>query len=328
MDPLSDVLALLKPRSYMAGGFDVGGDWSIRFARHDGIKCYALVSGHCWLAVDGVAEPVRVEPGDCFLLPRGFPFRLASDLALPATDASALYATPLYGRVAVWNGGGDCFGVGGHFILSGSHARMLLDELPPIVHIRSESGKAALRWSLERMREEIREQRPGSSLVAQQLATMMLVQALRLHLSEDLQGRSGWLAALGDSQMCAAISTMHSEPGQRWTLERLAERCGMSRSIFALRFKATVGVSPMEYLTRWRMLVAGDRLTASNDAVSAIALSLGYDSESAFSKAFRRVMQCSPRQYRRGQNDSSENSRAQHSAHEEAPTHEEAVAAI
>jgi AraC-like DNA-binding protein len=93
---------------------------------------------------------------------------------------------------------------------------------------------------------------------------------------------------------------MHDDPAHRWTLHALAKRAGMSRSSFALKFKQTVGASPMEYLTRWRMLLAGDRLTNSGDPISVIALSLGYESESAFSTAFKRVMGCSPRQYSRG----------------------------
>ena len=83
MDPLSDVLSLLKPRSYVSGGFDVGGRLSVRFGGHEGIKCYAVVSGEIWLAVEGVCDPVRLKTGDCFLLPRGWPFRLATDLTAP-----------------------------------------------------------------------------------------------------------------------------------------------------------------------------------------------------------------------------------------------------
>jgi AraC-like DNA-binding protein len=169
------------------------------------------------------------------------------------------------------------------------------------VHIRKESDKAAMRWSLERMREELRDPQPGGSLIAQQLAYMMLVQALRLHLADGTRGSVGWLFALADKQMSAALTCMHDDPGHAWTLKKLAERAGMSRSIFALRFRETVGETPMEYLTRWRMLLAGNRLTSSDDPISVIAMSLGYESESAFSKAFRRVMSHSPRQYRRGQ---------------------------
>jgi hypothetical protein len=188
MDPLSDVLSLLKPRSYMAGGFDMGGEWSVRFGQHEGIKCYAVVSGQCWLAVEGVPDPVRLETGDCFLLPRGWPFRLTSDLTLTPVDAHTMFPLPLNGGIASCNGGGDCFGVGGHFALTGKHTDILLGALPPIVHIGKESDKAAMRWSLERMMHELRERQPGGFLVAQQLAYMMLVQALRLHLSEGLRG--------------------------------------------------------------------------------------------------------------------------------------------
>ena len=128
---------------------------------------------------------------------------------------------------------------------------------------------------------------------------MMLVQALRLYLAEG-GGRSvGWLFALADPQMAAAIGAVHADPGAYWTLQALAEQAGMSRSSFAQTFKATVGSSPMDYLTRWRMLLAGDRLANGAEPVSVIALSLGYDSESAFSTAFKRVMGCSPRRYSR-----------------------------
>jgi AraC-like DNA-binding protein len=299
MDPLSDVLSLLKPRSYMFRGFDVGGEWSIQFPRHGGIKCYAVVSGQCWLSVEGVPDPVRVKSGDCFLLPRGLPFRLASDMSLPPVDALTVFSAGPRGDVASYNGGGDYFGVGGYFDFAGDHANVLLGVLPPIVHIREEADKAALRWSMERMMQELRDPQPGGFLMAQHLAHMMLVQALRIYLAEGLRGGVSWLFALADKQMGAAISAMHADPAHPWTLQELAHRAGMSRSSFALKFKETVGASPMDYLTRWRMLRAGDRLAHSGDAVSTIALSLGYESESAFSTAFKRVMGSSPRQYGR-----------------------------
>jgi len=300
MDPLSEVLSLLKPQSYISRGLGVDGDMSIQFPKHQGIKCYAVLSGQCWLSVEGISDAVLLNAGDCFLLPRGLPFRLATDLSLPPVDFSTIRAARILGSDVFNNEGGKRYIVGGHFILTGSHADILLSSLPPIVHIRKESDKAAMRWSLERMKEELRDPQPGGSLIAQQLAYMMLIQALRLHLADGARGGVGWLFALADKQMSAAITCMHDDPGHPWTLQKLAERVGMSRSVFALRFKETVGATPMEYLTRWRMLLAGDRLKNSAESLSEIASTLGYESESAFGKAFRRVMSCSPRQYSRG----------------------------
>jgi AraC-like DNA-binding protein len=300
MDPLSDILSLLKPQNSMSAGFDVRGDWSIRFpGPPQTIKCGAMVQGHCWVSVEGVPGAVQLMPGDCFLLPGGRPFILASDPALTPVDVKAVFAAVTEGGIVTHNDGGEYFMISSRFTLDGDHADLLLRMLPPIVHLRKESDQAALRWSVERMMQELRENQPGSSLVLRHLAQMVLVQALRLHLSENPKGGTGWLFALADRQMAAAISAMHSAPAQRWTLQALAKLVGMSRSSFALRFKETVGVAPMDYLTRWRMLLAGDRLSYSGEPVSAIALSLGYESESAFSTAFKRVMGCSPRQYGR-----------------------------
>jgi AraC-like DNA-binding protein len=298
MDPLSDVLSLLKPQSYISGGFGLDGDAAIQFPKHQGIKCYAILAGRCWLSVEGVPAPVRLNAGDCFLLPRGLPFSLATDLSLKPVDFRILLEAHR-SQAAASAKTSERYIAGGHFLLTGSHADMLLQSLPPIVHIRKESDKAAMRWSLERMKEELRDPQPGSSLIAQQLAYMMLIQALRLHLASAAKGGVGWLFALADQPMSAAITGMHADPGHPWTLQKLAERAGMSRSVFALRFKETAGTTPMEYLTRWRMLLAADRLQHSDDSISAIASTLGYESESAFGKAFRRIMDCSPRQYSR-----------------------------
>lgn len=301
MDPLSDVLSLLRPRSYVSAGFDAGGDWSIRFADQQGrIKCYAVVSGGCSLSVEDGLDAVRLEAGDCFVLPSGRPFRLASDLALAPVDAGTIFPPARPGGVVTYNGGGDVFLVGSRFAVSGAHADSLLRTLPPIVHIRTEADQAALRWSVEQMRHELHAQQPGGSLIAQHLAHMMLVQALRVYLADGPHTGVGWFFALADKQMSAAIGAMHAEPARRWTLQALAERACMSRSSFAARFKETVGETPMDYLTRWRMLLAADRLEHSADSISVIALALGYESESAFSTAFKRVMGCSPRQYTRG----------------------------
>jgi AraC-like DNA-binding protein len=297
MDPLSDVLSLLKPAGYAFRGLDAGGAWSIDFDAVEGIKCYALYSGTCWVELTGAPAPLRLQAGDFVMLPTGQAFRLYSAAEATRLKAEAFFSSFPAGDIALLNGGGGCSGVGGYFDFDGLHADRLLAILPPIVHIRAEANKAALRSSIERLMREMREPQPGSSLIASHLAQALLVEALRLHLAERSSDSTGWLFALGDRQMHAVIAAMHADPSRRWTLQSLAEVAGMSRSSFAARFKATVGEPAMDYLTRWRMMVAAERLASGGQSISAVAPAVGYESDSAFGAAFKRVIGRSPRQF-------------------------------
>ncbi|WP_116140245.1 AraC family transcriptional regulator [Trinickia diaoshuihuensis] len=304
MDPLSDVLSLLKLRSYVSGGFDASGDWAVKFGPFDGIKFHAVLRGRCWVCVDGEPEPLEVTEGECFLLARGNPFRIASDLAVEPVAFGTLVPPVRDGRIVTHNGGGEFLSVGGYFTLADGQADLLLNVLPAVIHVREEPGPSTLRWCIERMREELREPQPGGGIVAQQLATLVLVQALRLQLAGGHKDAVGWLFALADKRMRAAINAMHESPGAKWTLQTLAEHAAMSRTSFALRFKELVGLSPMDYLTRWRMTLAANKLAQSRESVAEIGLALGYESEKSFSTAFKRIMNCAPRQYgRRHAND-------------------------
>ena len=296
MDPLSDVISLLELRPYRVGGFEAGGDWSIRFDPFDGIKCYAVTLGACWIAVEGAGEPVLLKQGDCFLLPHGWPFRITSDPALPPDDWRRHFLGSRDGTLVRLNDSGGVTVLGGHFQLAGPQAEMLLSMLPPIVHLRSETDRETLRWAFDRMRQELVDPKPGGFLIVQQLAYMIFVQALRLHLDEG--NGVGWLFALSDKHVGAAIAAIHREPARRWTVAALALEVGMSRSGFAARFRQLVGDGPIEYLTRWRMRLAG-RSLSRGEPIGAIARSLGYESESAFSTAFKRVMGSTPRRHAR-----------------------------
>jgi AraC-like DNA-binding protein len=297
MDALSDVLALLKPISYAFRGLDAGKHWALRFPAGPGIKCYMVYSGACWLRFDGTDKPMHLRAGDCVLLAQAEAFRLDSDPDIPSLDAEGFFSQVPVGEFAVVDGGGSCSGIGGYFDFAGRHAERLLGELPQVLHFTSEAEKAILRGSIERLMRELREPAPGSALIAEHVAQTLLVEALRLHLVQAAATGPGWLLALADSRMNAALSAMHSHPGHRWTLESLAQESGMSRSSFAARFKAKVGMSALEYLTQWRMLVAADRLGNGRDTISVVAPALGYESESAFGAAFKRVMGCAPRKY-------------------------------
>ena len=300
MDPLSEVLSLLKLKTYISGGFQVDAGTGLEFQRHKGIKCYAVISGTCWISVEGVPDAVLIRAGDCVLLPGGLPFCLATDLSAPRVNFTRELAERKPSDALVHDAiGGGSFILGGHFLLTGSHSEVLLHLLPPIVHIRREASRKVMRWSLECLREELCDPQPGGSLIAQQLAYIMLVQALRLHLENQAGSGAGWLFALSDPRMRTAITCMHDDPSHPWTLQELANPVGMSRTIFAQTFKSRVGMTFMEYLTRWRMLLAGDRLRSSDDSISQISASIGYGTDSAFGRAFKKIWGCSPREHRR-----------------------------
>eukprot|EP01037_Dinobryon_pediforme_P006452 gene6452-6519_t len=308
MDPMSDILGLLQPSSYGLRGLDAGGDWAITFAPAPGLKCQALQTGQCWLEMNGAT--IRLEAGDLVLVAGARRFSLFSDAArmdgspegsLAASvvdrapiDALALFGTTPPGETAVVNGGGSVTGMGGYFKFADNHAARMLDALPPLIHIRAGVTAGDLLWPIARLMRELRSPLPGGALMAQHLAQTLLIEALRLHLAKRPAGGSGWLHALGDPRLHQALAAMHAKPGKRWTLAELATIAGMSRTSFAGHFRSTLGETAMEYLTRWRMLLAADRLQRGQAPIATIALGVGYESESAFGAAFKRVIGSSP----------------------------------
>lgn len=297
MDALSSVLALLKPQSYGTRGLDTAGDWSIEFPAGEGIKCYALLHGACWLEVEGISHPLRINTGDCVLLPRGQAFRFSSKLDAPSISVLSLISAVEDGNFMVVNGGGVCTGLGAYFVFEGRQSNMLVGMLPPIVHFHHETDKALLRGYLERLMSELRTPQPGSFLIAEHMAQSLLIQALRLHLLDSSVNGIGWIFALRDDKLSKALEAIHCEPGRNWSVDSLANVAGMSRSSFAASFSATVGESAIEYLTQWRMQIAADRLRNIGTSISVLAEQLGYQSESSFGVAFKRIHGISPGQY-------------------------------
>ncbi len=194
--------------------------------------------------------------------------------------------------------GNDFFVLGSHFALEGD-ARFLLNVLPPIVMLEDDAHREPVRWAVERMLHEMRDYKPGGTLVAQQMAYTLLIEALRRYVADGARLGTGWLIALADTRMRTALSCMHQDPAHGWTLEELAHSAGMSRTAFAQTFKRAVGESPIAYLARWRMTLAANRIQDKREPISSVAPSLGYQSESAFSAAFKRQWGSSPRQYLR-----------------------------
>ncbi|WP_396332983.1 AraC family transcriptional regulator [Burkholderia anthina] len=297
MDPLSEVLSLLTTRDAYFTGLRAGGEWAVDLPPPEGIKFNAVVEGSCWLTVDGAGPPVQLRTGDCFLLASPRAFTLASDPSVAPLTVADVYRNVERG-IAHYGEPADCFLIGGRFSYD-EGMPLLLGSLPPVVIVSGESDQAAvLRWALQQLAQEFGASSPGASLMVRHLGHMMLVQILRRYVDSGANRDVGWLAGFADARVSAALAAIHAAPARRWTVDELAARCHISRSTFALHFKRRLGFGPLEYVLRWRIQLAMRELRRSNVSVSAVAQMLGYDSDSAFGHAFKRIVGCSPSAYR------------------------------
>lgn len=299
-DPLADVLALLRPEAVLAAEVRGHGRWSLAFQPSPAVKLGVVVAGECVLALHGRA-PRPLRAGDIFLLGGPPPFVIASDLETPSRDAQALLASTNARVVQLGSPRGKrpVHILGGHFVLDTAHAHLLVDALPPFVRIPA--GEAsALRGVIPLLVEEVRSAALGRARALDQLAQLVLTYALRwLDADGKSLARTSWLRALADPHIGAALRHVHARVEEGASLAELARVAGMSRTAFAGRFKQLVGVPPRAYAIRWRMTLAKDALRTTDRPIRALAFELGYESESAFSMAFRREVGLSPRAYRR-----------------------------
>jgi transcriptional regulator GlxA family with amidase domain len=171
--------------------------------------------------------------------------------------------------------------------------------LPPLIHVTATSPQATvLQWLLNQLVRERAAELPGTHIASAQLAQLLFVQILRVHLADSESLPAGWLRALGDARIAPALRLMHSDPGRPWQLRELARSAAMSRTTFALRFKTATGIPPLTYLLNWRMRIVARALREDDTPIFALGLSLGYKSESAFSNAFKRTIEKAPKHYR------------------------------
>ncbi len=192
----------------------------------------------------------------------------------------------------------DAYLCGGHFSFDDTNAPLLLDVLPPLVHVRAADPRGRLLAHLgELLVREVETTAVGSSLVLDHLAQILFVHVLRAHTGQAARP-TGWLGALGDAGIGAALRAMHADMAHRSTVRELAEISHMSRSAFAASFRSEVGTAPLEYLTEWRMSLARDAPRRGTRSISELASATGCKSDRAFSTAFRRVVGSSPHQFR------------------------------
>ncbi len=297
-DPLSKVLEVLRPSTYMFRAIDAAGDWALRFPGLEGLRCYAVTQGAIWVHIDGEPSPRLLEAGSCMILSGRQTFTMGSRMDRSPQDAVGVMKMAPWGGVVTINGGGEVYGLGGFFVFQGQQASLLLDTLPGVMHFQGLADHARLSAAMDTIMSELREPRPGGRLVAEQTALSMLVLILRQQLDQGIQAGPGWLQALGDPKISRALQALHAAPAASWTLASLAKEAGMSRSAFAVHFRQTAGETAMGYLQRWRMSLAADYLLHTRDRIGEIAAQVGYESVSAFCTVFKRVMGRSPRAFR------------------------------
>lgn len=290
IDPLSDVIALLKPRTVFSKGISGAGSWAVRYSDFGQPSFCAVLLGSCRLAVDGHA-PITIKAGDFVLLPSTPGFTMSSfEPAMPVfidpKTAAAQMEEVRHGAKGVPP---DVQLLGGYFTSDSANADLLLSLLPTLVHV---SGSHRLTALVQMVREESVEQRAGCDQALPRLVELLMIEALRLTSSEA--SSPGLLRGLADPRLAPAMRKMHGEVDHPWTVEKLAKESALSRSSFFDRFTKAVGVPPMEYLLTWRMALAKSLLQEEGLGVAEVADRVGYGSASAFSTAFSRHVGVAP----------------------------------
>ena len=305
MDPLDEVFTAMRVENALYARLEATAPWGLSTRRVDGTARFGLVlRGGGWLTLDDDAAghlPVALAAGDCFVIPHGLPYSLRDASDSPTVNCVDVVRANIGGVVAIGGGGAGTTIVSGWFNFDPQGARPLLELLPALLHIRMDQDRTQLlQAALQLLAMETAQRGLGSGLVASRLADIIFVQAVRAHIETlDSETETGWLAALSDRRIGAALQLLHRDVAAQLTVETLATAAGMSRSGFALRFKDKVGQSPLDYLTRWRMFRAEHLLRHTVKPLVEVASSVGYESEAAFNKAFKRATGAAPGAYRR-----------------------------
>ncbi len=282
---------------------------------------HVIVSGRCWLSC-GALPAIALEAGDMFVIPRGDQHVMTSDLRLTPVPIKQIYAHPSRDEITVLRHGGG--GAETRFICGYLHSDQrfspLLDAMPAMVCTRVREGTLILEaaadglpvtkqitladeagwWkaAIDHMVREATHPMPGNRALLARLSELLFMEVLRWQLSYVTKEHRGWLAGLNDLQVGRVLALLHAEPARSWTVEELAHRAAISRAALAKRFVDVVGESPMQYLTGWRMHLARRLLSESPLGLAEIASRVGYDSEAAFNRAFRRIVGIPPASWR------------------------------
>ncbi len=291
---------MLRLRGTVYFQADFGAPWGMAVPASQVAAFHVVATGHCWLRLQGETS-IGLERGDIVLLPHGAAHELVHEEGASAAPAAELLSQPRQEEAPAYGGDGTTTTlVCGHFEFDREALHPFFETLPEILHISTGDDEHS-DWLATAARLAAAESKGAqrcASVVVDRLAEALLLQTLRLYLDRAQEPR-GFLAAVRDPAIGRALSRLHHDTAHDWSLCELAEIAGLSRSSFAERFKELVGESPMRYLFRWRMLAAREQLQEGSLSTAAVASRVGYSSEFAFAKAFKRFFGKGPGAMRR-----------------------------
>ncbi len=302
-DVLTDVLQTLQLRGRVFCCSELSAPWAMRLPTSDYAHFHVIERGSAWLQLADETQPRPLASGDFVLVPHGRGHVLSDHPKTRPKPLSQLIKGNPRGHHLMEFGGGGALTqmICGSFQFENVATSPLRLILPPLIHLKHEQSRLSewLEPTLKMLALEARQPRPGSETLISRLLDIIFVQALRAWITTEPPESGGWLGALRDPQIGTALGLMHRELERVWSVEALAKAVAMSRSPFAARFSALVGEPPLTYLTNWRMHVAATLLTREGLNVGQVAGRVGYESEAAFSKAFKRRFGQSPLAHRR-----------------------------
>jgi AraC-like DNA-binding protein len=333
-DTLSDLLRTVRLRSALFFDLSCAGKWlaeapgsgeiaAMVMPEVDQVIDYHVVTGgECWIAVQG-EQPLRLRHGDIVILPQGDPHVVSSAPGMRAEPNVDWYREmKMHNRpfrvaqqpaMQAMPGPPSCGGepgldyevdtslVCGFIGCDKRPFNPLLATLPRLLHLPATDGSALGAQFARLAAAESAGARPGSEALLERMSEMMFVDAVRRHIDGMPEESTGWLAGLRDRFVGRALAAMHEQPALAWSIDELGNQVGLSRSALHERFVALIGVPPMQYLAQWRMQLASRMLRESQSSVLSIALRVGYDSEAAFGRAFKRLVGMPPAAWRRKQ---------------------------
>jgi AraC-like DNA-binding protein len=301
MDVLADVVEMTRTGAAVSMRIEIRSPWALRSPASLGATFHVVLQGTCWLDPESRSSPLALGPGDVVLLPRGGRHVLADDPRTPPLDVGCLDGSAPVNTSALGGEGAKALVLSGGYKLDWNRPHPLLAALPDVIHVPADPGRhPSLRSAIAVLGEELGSESPGSSAVVTALIDALLPLIVRAWLEDGPACAGGhWPEAFSDPGVNGALERIHAEPERAWTVADFAREVGLSRAAFARRFTRAVGEPPLAYLARWRMTIAGRLLRQSDLKLAAVADRVGYRSEFAFAKAFKRDYGVAPGAYRR-----------------------------